>query len=540
MSITKSQALRNMSLGRPNVITKANTEVAVGYGAELVGSDVAKDIADLILADGTIVGQAESYEVGAGKDAIKVPVANDPLQYAQVGPAVGTRAYFLDQANAATASVPQIAGKALSLKTLITLIQASQELVLDVVNIDDKIDAFSTSAARKAIEWNMIFGSSPSPVQGVGYLGDSHEATLTTAFSAVPTESQLETAFNLLHPAAIDGAAWYVSQVVYTALSKSAYPSVDRTLGKLTAFGLPVVVNPFMAAAPRHILLGNFAAYGIAYKIAKADKSDEVNLAYLSNSEMFRLAMRVGGGAVATNTALDDGVLRAWFVSPTETAVDMITDIEAYEGNIYAYGTYLTATVYRNKKGAWVWDDSGTYYISMVLGDETNCYVGGSTLAGTYTGQGTCVGTLTIGAANQSSSSESSESSASSVSSVSSLSSQSNLSSQSSVSSVSSVSSASSQSQSSQSAVALTVGTGLTPTAAGTYDAAGTHDGQPMFRRGASNRWIWYSTSAGGYIISGTPGVTSGGYAFSGTVGTDPTGIYAGTNGWTGSAAVTA
>lgn len=540
MKISKAEYLR--SLVAKNYEPqgyKANVEDVAGSGQELVGADIAKDMVDLIVGDKGLLADVEVYQVTSNKNRIKVPKLTDPLQFGQGTAPVGTRSYFLKQANPATASVASLDQVTIELDTLATLVQMSEELVGDVGNIDAKWETMSSNAARKAIMWSAIFGSgSGNPVKGVGFLGDGQAATIHTDIDQVPTESQLKAAYLLLHPSAIEGAKWYVSQAVLASLQDSAYECVDRTLGVLTVYGIPVEVCPFMSVAPRHVLLGNFAGYGLAMKVVLKDRSAEAQVAFLSNSEFFRSLLRVGGNAIAENSPLDDGTTRAWFVSPTETVAYEIFagDTSSYPsvdvmGEVYPYGKYLNEDLYRNKNGAWAWSDGSKFYIGKILGDTTNCYEGDS-LEGDYEGHGTYEGDVSLGAEASSESSDSSDSSGSSVSEVSSASS---------ASSQLSNSSASSQSDSSQSVpVALTVSSGLSPTAAGSYVAVGTHNGSPSYKKVNGAKFLWLDSVSNSYVLSAVVGITTPGYANNTVAGTDPTGTYTAGGTWTGTATVTA
>jgi hypothetical protein len=54
----------------------------------------------------------------------------------------------------------------------------------------------------------------------------------------------------------------------------------------------------------------------------------------------------------------------------------------------------------------------------------------------------------------------------------------------------------------------------------------GSHNGQPLYQRGMSQKWVWFDTVTGGYVISNVVG-TLGDYAWSQDApSTNPDGVY--------------
>jgi HK97 family phage major capsid protein len=122
--------------------------------------------------------------------------------------------------------------------------------------------------------------------------------------------------YGLLHPAMLQGARWYVNQATYATLFTSGYTAIDKTFGQLTILGLPVEVHPFMSAPAdnKHIMLGNFKGFAFGYKSPSVVNS--LHIKYLTNEQVFRVLLRIGGNVVVSTSACEDGVSRGAFVIP--------------------------------------------------------------------------------------------------------------------------------------------------------------------------------------------------------------------------------
>ena len=292
------------SLGVKNM-----NESVLSDGGYLVGSQVVNDIIDNVFIDQDYIAEASRYEVSSGKNNIKIPFTGDFLQ---PSPTSGTRAYWTSEAANLTASIPLVNAQTLNLDKITCLVNITDELLYDVSMADVKIKEYATKAAKRLIAYDTLFGV--GAIQGVF---NTQTATQQTALDSTPTADQLNVAYNLLNPALIDGAVWYVSQEVFTDLFNANYNNIDKTLGKLTILGLPVKVCPYLGGAlsGKHIFLGNFKAFAYAYKTPTYDKSTTVN--FLSNQNQLRLIMRFAGDVQTRNTWGNDGVLRSAFVTPT-------------------------------------------------------------------------------------------------------------------------------------------------------------------------------------------------------------------------------
>lgn len=287
-------------------------------GGYLISNDIATTAVDKIFQLSPRMYATSRYLVGPGSNSITIPAVVDPLQSS---PSTGTRAYWQSEAQAIAAiggSAPTMSKAAFSSPTLtlgnvVALVPITNELAEDVSNIDSIITDRLGIAISRLISRDMMFGT--NVVKGVADSGIGHRASLSTAVSATPSDAQLKNMFNLLHPTAIRGAKWYVSQAVYSALYGAAYTSVDKTFGNLTILGLPVEVDPYMTSAPAHICLGNFSGYALAYKDPNLAKS--ITLYFSTNQSAFRLVWRVAGDAQTANTVCEDGVTRGYFIYPS-------------------------------------------------------------------------------------------------------------------------------------------------------------------------------------------------------------------------------
>lgn len=308
MNVDK-KIFKNLALETFGAKAAGMSEGVTADGGYAVGTDVVKDIIDNIFLDPDYIGLVNRYEIATGKNKIQVPYSNDALL---TEPTNGTRAYWTDEAATMTPSTTLMDAATLTLNKITTLVHITDELLYDVDMADTKIKEYSTKAIQRLIGRDILFGT--NAIKGV--FNDT-VGTQTTTLDATPTAAQLNTAYNLLNPALINGAKWYVNQYVYTALFNSGYANVDKTMGKLTVLGLPVVVNPYLdiASSGKHILLGNFKAYALAYKTPSYDKG--ITLNFLSNQTAFRLVYRMAGDVVTAITACEDGEDRGAFIIPT-------------------------------------------------------------------------------------------------------------------------------------------------------------------------------------------------------------------------------
>lgn len=280
-------------------------------GGYLVSTDVAKTLVDKLFQFPFYTTQAGRFLVGPNAKGIKIPVLADPLQ--SDPSANATRAFWQNEAAVIDESVPKLASPTLTLGNLIVMVAVTNEMVDDIVNLDDIFMTVASQAIQRKLASNMIAGT--GVVKGVGYGGISTRATMTLAVSATPTDAQLQAMYLLLHPSAIPGAAWYLSQTTYANLfAVSGYTSIDKTFGKLSIMGIPAEVNPYLTTAPSHILLGNFSGYALAYKNPSLAKS--MHIYYATNQQAFRIVCRFAGDAQVASSPCQDGVTRGYFVVP--------------------------------------------------------------------------------------------------------------------------------------------------------------------------------------------------------------------------------
>jgi len=280
-------------------------------GGYLVSTDVAKELITKVFQHPFYTAQAGRFLVGPNAKGIKIPALADPLQGDPSANA--TRAYWQSEAAAISGSVPRLASPTLTLGNLIVLVAVTNEMVEDIVNLDDIFMTVASQAIQRKLAYDMVAGT--GVVKGVGYGGISTRATLTVAVSSTPTDAQLKAMYLLLHPSAIPGAVWYLSQTTYANLfASTGYTSIDKTLGKLSIMGIPAEVNPYLTTSPSHILLGNFSGYALAYKNPSMVKG--MHIYYATDQQAFRIVARFAGDAQVANSVCQDGVTRGFFVVP--------------------------------------------------------------------------------------------------------------------------------------------------------------------------------------------------------------------------------
>ena len=315
--------MKDYSTTLKNLCLKSAAGMSEGVSADggyLVTTDIAKEIVDKIFMPSSRLAAASRYMVGPNCNAIKIPAVVDPLMSA---PSTGTRAFWQTEAqliNAIGGAAPAMskavfASPTLTLASIVTLVPVTMELVEDTANIDDIIIDRLAIATHRLMANDMMFGT--NAIAGVADSGTGHNASISTAVSATPTDPQLKTMYGLLHPTAIPGAVWYVSQAVYAALFAvhATYTTIDITFGKMTILGLPVEIDPYMGAAPQHICLGNFQGYALAFKDPQFAKS--LTLFFSTNQAAFRMVMRVAGNAQTHTVTTTDGTTRGYFCYPS-------------------------------------------------------------------------------------------------------------------------------------------------------------------------------------------------------------------------------
>ena len=221
------------------------------------------------------------------------------------------RTYWVNEADASTASLIKYNAKSLQLGKLVTRVPVTNELDADVSDIGEVFIQDASESMLYKIEKEILMGT--GAIKGVMTIGDG--ATVSIVVSGdVPTETELQAFVNGLHPQAVN-AKWYVNKEVFLGITKIAYTTPNAIQfedGKYFIFGFEVVYVPQMIDTPYNILLGDFSKYSIGYIEPKFDKSEEFR--FLEDEKEYRLSMRIAGDTYCEVSDLDDGNYYGFFV----------------------------------------------------------------------------------------------------------------------------------------------------------------------------------------------------------------------------------
>jgi len=283
-----------------------NNETAAADGGCLVGVEIANQIYNRMISTSSILSSALKITLNKGL-TVKVPYLNDYLSVDERETAI--RAYWIDEAGTKTACKPQLGSVNLELGKLVVRVPYTDELFNDRNDLVDWLVTCAGDAIRNKIEQGMLFNETES-VLGIAGGGDGEIATIYTDFATTPTEAQLQAAYKLLNPLAIPGARWYVTRDCYANLSGCDYDVITREGNSMYIIGLPVEVCPWLVDSV-HIMVGNFAAYGLVTRDAEKLVSDHIRFLY-DESEL-RVVVRVAGSPITENKTIN-GVSNGWFV----------------------------------------------------------------------------------------------------------------------------------------------------------------------------------------------------------------------------------
>lgn len=284
-------------------------EATAADGGAAIGVEIAEGIYGRMVSTSSILSSAAIIPMTKGS-TIKVPYINDYLSVDERED--GVRAYWIDEAGEKTISTPVLGSAQMELGKLVVRIPYTDELFNDRPDLVEWLTVAASDAIRNKLEYGMIYNDLGA-VLGVAGGGDGEKATVKSGFSAVPSEAQLIAAYKLLNPLAVAGARWYVSQATYADLSAATYDVLNREEeGQMYIVGLPVEVCPWLNA-DLHIVLANFAGYGLAAKQAKVMVSDQLN--FDTDQSEFRMVYRVAGKPITEVQEIDSTDV-GYFVIP--------------------------------------------------------------------------------------------------------------------------------------------------------------------------------------------------------------------------------
>ena len=236
-------------------------------------------------------------------------------------PSTGIRSYWIDEADASTASKIAFQGQVVELGKMVTRVPVTEELVEDLdEEIGETFIEDATESQIYKIEHEMLMGM--GSIKGVMTIGDNATMSIAVSNPYAPTETELLNMFGAMHPLSRD-AEWYVCKDVYQVIISITYTTPNALQfedGDYYLMGYKVVQLAHLEASPYTICLGDFSHYCLGYLDPRKQKSDAVR--FLEGEREYRLSLRVAGNTIGNKAVLDDGNTYGWFVVAEGTAAN--------------------------------------------------------------------------------------------------------------------------------------------------------------------------------------------------------------------------
>lgn len=284
------------------------SEAVPSDGGFLVQKDFSSELLTRIYETGQIVQRVAKLPISANSNGIKINAVDEDSR-ADGSRWGGVLAYWVNEAQAATASKPKFRQIELQLEKLIAVCYSTDELLEDAVALQSVISrAFSEEMMFK-LEDSIINGTGAG--QPLGILSSS--ATIQAAKDAGDSGATISTndvlaMWERLWSRSRSNAVWFIDQSV----EKNLYPLTlgSGSLGQILLFtppaaggngygsmmGRPVIPHEHGAVlgTPGDIILADLSQYLLIDKGApKQDYSMHVN--FLTDEGVFRFTYRVDG-----------------------------------------------------------------------------------------------------------------------------------------------------------------------------------------------------------------------------------------------------
>ena len=227
------------------------SEAVPSEGGFLVQQDLAAPMYETMFETGAILPRVRRIPIGANSNGLKIP-AIDETSRADGSRWGGVRAYWADEADTVTASKPKFRMMELSLKKLLAIAYATDELLRDATALGAVMSRAFTEEITFKAEDGIINGSGAG--QPLGFLNSG--ALISVAKDSGQAADTISTAnvlnmYSRLPPRSMTRAVWLINQNILPQLWQ-------LTLGSGTAVVLlytpPGVAGP--NAGPAGNLLG--------------------------------------------------------------------------------------------------------------------------------------------------------------------------------------------------------------------------------------------------------------------------------------------
>ena len=281
-------------------------------GGHLIVRELVKEIVDTLRLESPFYNKVRKFTVQNQRgNGLRVPYS---ITSAANAASVGTRAYWIGEAEEKTISKPQLGQADLVLDKLVVRVPVTDELLSDTSLLADFVIAEAVRAIGYKMDWEMIYGVGKS-IKGVA--GDGDHATMVVDATADITEAEIKNFVAALNPAAYKRAEWYVAPQQYDHLCSLNYTNETALVfenGSYYLFGFKLNVIPQLTADPYGVILGDFSNYGIAIKGPSIKESSDIR--FVNDETEIRVVLRVGGSAICSTMVLDDGNTYGYFVVP--------------------------------------------------------------------------------------------------------------------------------------------------------------------------------------------------------------------------------
>jgi len=295
----------------PRLSTRAATGMSEGIPADggfLVDTDFSKDLIRRTYETGLVISRADKIAVGPSSNGLKI---NAVAETSRVGGSRwgGILGYWLNEAGTKTASAPKFRQMELSLKKLIGLCYATDELLQDASALEGVISAGFAEEFGFMLDDALINGT------GVGQpLGIMNAACLVGMTRNTVSTIHSEDIINMwarLYGKSWPKAVWFINQDVIPQLSVMALADVGGTVsGTLTymppnglsqspyatLMGRPVIpIEQCQTMGTKgDIILADFKEYLVIDK-GGIQSDSSIHLRFQYDESCFRFVYRIDG-----------------------------------------------------------------------------------------------------------------------------------------------------------------------------------------------------------------------------------------------------
>jgi len=294
-----------------NAATGLNEQVP-SSGGFLVHSDFSSELLKSVYSTGKLAKLCNRIQISGNSNSIKLP-APDESSRANGSRWGGTQAYWIDEAAEKTASKPTFRQMELTLKKLVDLCYATDELLSDFSMLETIIQQSFAEEFGFLIDEAIISGSGAG--QPLGIMNSGSLVTVNKESGQSSGTYVWENAAAMwarLLPGSQDRAVWLINADVYPALFSMSlatgtggvpvYMPANGAAGEPygTLFGRPVmpIEQCSTLGTTGDVILADF---GGGYLLAEKGgmKSDmSIHVAFVTDQSCFRFVLRLDGQTV--------------------------------------------------------------------------------------------------------------------------------------------------------------------------------------------------------------------------------------------------